>query len=208
MTNQIWFATGVTTDEVTIAELTLTNDAIGNASYLYADDSQTDYYSTSMTIINGVVTLSNGGGLMTNIMIDESNLTVITDVNNRKHKLHIKGKLDRYSYSHLVQKEDIVSVKVGDSVTSIGDDAFFDAYNLKYILLSNNITSIGQTAFYFTSNINNIVIPDSVTTIADIAFGFSNIEKIYISRENAQLHNVEFGDNIIFFGTLTNIYPL
>merc|ERR1711965_285886 len=93
MTNQIWFATGVTTDEVTIAELTLTNDATGNASYIYADDSQTDYYSTSMTISNGVVTLSSGGSLMTNMMVNESNPTEITDVNGIKHKLHINGKL-------------------------------------------------------------------------------------------------------------------
>ena len=56
------------------------------------------------------------------------------------------------------------------SVTSIGDSAFFDCYNLTDIEIPNSVTSIGDSAFYGCSSLTSIEIPNSVTSIGDSAF--------------------------------------
>ena len=59
---------------------------------------------------------------------------------------------------------------MGNGVTSIGDNAFFDCYYLKSITIGNGVTSIGEYAFSDCTSLTSIVIPDSVTSIGDCAF--------------------------------------
>ncbi|MDX2108621.1 MAG: leucine-rich repeat protein [Verrucomicrobiota bacterium] len=54
-------------------------------------------------------------------------------------------------------------------VTSIGKEAFFQCRSLTSVNIPNSITSIGDNAFYFTS-LTNVIIPNSVTSIGDWAF--------------------------------------
>ena len=56
------------------------------------------------------------------------------------------------------------------SVTSIGEDAFYDCSGLKSIQIPNSITNIGNDAFNFCTSLTNIVIPNSVTSIGEDAF--------------------------------------
>ena len=69
------------------------------------------------------------------------------------------------------QKEYIKTVKVGNGITGIGDDAFYYCSNLTSITIPNTVTSIGDDAFYYCSNLTSIIIPDSVTSIGDDVFG-------------------------------------
>ena len=66
------------------------------------------------------------------------------------------------------------------SVTSIGDSAFFDCYNLTDIEIPNSVTSIGDAAFENCVSLTSIEIPNSVTSIGDYAFyrcsGLTSIE--------------------------------
>ena len=57
------------------------------------------------------------------------------------------------------------------SVTSIGDEAFYDCRYLTSITIPNSVTSIGNYAFYVCSWLTSITIPNSVTSIGDEAFG-------------------------------------
>ena len=57
-----------------------------------------------------------------------------------------------------------------DSVTSIGNHAFYNCSGLTSITIPNGVTSIGSGAFYGCSGLTSITIPDSVTSIGSDAF--------------------------------------
>ena len=62
------------------------------------------------------------------------------------------------------------SYEIPDSVTSIGDCAFYGCYNLTNIIIPDSVTSIGNWAFKNCSSLTNITIPNSVTSIGERAF--------------------------------------
>ena len=62
------------------------------------------------------------------------------------------------------------SYEIPDSVTSIGDGAFYGCYNLTNIIIPDSVTSIGNWAFKDCSSLTNITIPNSVTSIGNYAF--------------------------------------
>ena len=56
------------------------------------------------------------------------------------------------------------------SVTSIGEQAFWDCSDLTSITIPNSVTTIGGSAFYGCSGLSSITIPNSVTSIGKEAF--------------------------------------
>ena len=75
----------------------------------------------------------------------------------------------------------LTSVTIPNSVTSIGNSAFSGCSGLTSIAIPNNVTSIGRSAFSGCSGLTSITIPNSVTTIGDWAFcGCSGLTSITI----------------------------
>ena len=64
----------------------------------------------------------------------------------------------------------ITSVDIPDSVTELGEWAFYQCTNLKSAKLSNSITTIPKYAFGHCSALTSIEIPNSVTAIGGDAF--------------------------------------
>ena len=64
----------------------------------------------------------------------------------------------------------LVSVNIGNNVTSIGKDAFSYCDSLTNVNISDSVTSIGDGAFLDCYNLKSITIPDSVTSIGNCAF--------------------------------------
>ena len=64
----------------------------------------------------------------------------------------------------------LVSIKIPESVTSIGKAAFAECTSLTTIEIPASVTSIGVSAFGICTNLSNIEIPESVTSIDSIAF--------------------------------------
>ena len=68
-------------------------------------------------------------------------------------------------------KNQITSVTIGTSVTSIGVQAF-RATGLTSITIPDSVTSIGNYAFYNCSALTSVVIPSIVTSIGDGVFAY------------------------------------
>ena len=72
-----------------------------------------------------------------------------------------------------------MSVMVPNSVTIIGDKAFYGCSGLTSITLPNGVKRIGISLFEDCSNLTSVTIPNSVTSIDDYAFfGCSRLTSI------------------------------
>ena len=64
----------------------------------------------------------------------------------------------------------LTSIEIPNSVTSIGECAFGDCHDLTSVEIGNSVTSIGDYAFYYCTGLTSVEIPNSVTSIGDYAF--------------------------------------
>ena len=100
-------------------------------------------------------------------------LTSITVSENNKYFSSLNGVLFNKDKTELVTYligNERTEYAIPDSVTSIGDRAFYKCSSLTSIIIPDSVTSIGDHAFYNCSSLTNITIPDSVTSIGDHAF--------------------------------------
>ena len=69
---------------------------------------------------------------------------------------------------------------ISDSVTTIGDYAFYMCTSLTSVTIPDSVISIGKSAFGGCSSLTSVTIPDSVTTIGVGAFkNCSNLTSVY-----------------------------
>ena len=92
---------------------------------------------------------------------------------------------------------------IPDSVTSIGERAFYGCSSLESIVIPDSVTSIGYWAFRGCSSLESIVIPDSVTSIGERAFeGCSSLTDVYYTGSESEWKAISIG----YFNTyLTNV---
>ena len=84
-----------------------------------------------------------------------------------------------------------------DTITSIGEKAFYNCSSLTTVTIPDSVTSIGDSAFYGCSSLTNSTIPDSVTSIGDNAFrDCSSLTSITIPDSVTKMG----GNNRIFYG--------
>ena len=73
------------------------------------------------------------------------------------------------------------SLVIPDSVTSIGNEAFSGCRSLRCVVISDGVTSIGNYAFWGCKSLKSLVIPDSVTHIGNGAFnGCESLKSLVI----------------------------
>jgi hypothetical protein len=101
-------------------------------------------------------------------------MTAITVSSGNSSYSSMNGVLFNESQTTLIQCPGglVESYIVPDSVTSIGDYAFFGCSSLNSITISNGVTSIGDSAFQYCGNLTSVTIPNSVTSIGESAFQY------------------------------------
>ena len=89
-------------------------------------------------------------------------------------------------------KKDIKKAEIPNSITSIGEYAFYECKNLTSITFGENsqLEIIGSSAFRFCNMLESIVIPDSVTRIDSIAFANCKNLTSVIFGNNSQLTSI------------------
>jgi hypothetical protein len=102
----------------------------------------------------------------------------------------VMGSTSNYgrAYCNMLQK-----VEIGDSVTSIGNSAFYYCYSLSSVIIPNSVTSIGNSAFYYCSSLSSVIIPNSVTSIGNSAFYYcSSLSSVIIPNSVTSIGNYAF----------------
>ena len=169
-------------------QTTLIQYAIGKANTDYTiPDSVTSiagnaffscYNLTSITIPAGVTSIDSSAFLycrkLMNIDVDSANPNYCSVDGN----LFNKDKTTLVQYA--IYKEDD-RYTIPDSVTSIGDYAFFASYNLTSITIPESVTSIGNWSFSDCLELSSITIPNSVTSLGNYAFnGCESLRSVVI----------------------------
>ena len=157
----------------------LTNIAIPNSVTSIGECTFIRCYAlTSIMIPNSVTSI--GKKVFENCSSLES---IVVDPNNAKYD-------SRNNCNAIIETESntlIAGCKksvIPNSVTSIGDYAFFYCSGLTSITIPNSVTSIGIDAFYGCENLKSVTIPNSVTSIGDYAFYYCTGLKTVINFSN------------------------
>jgi len=96
----------------------------------------------------------------------------------------------------------VMSIIIPDSVTSIGDYAFYGCLSLNSVTIPNSVTNIGAYAFANSSSspfpvgtLSSIAIPDSVTNIGEKAFyGCTKLTNVTIGNGVTSIGAGAFGE--------------
>jgi hypothetical protein len=178
-------------DEAATGELVIPNTIEGNPVTSIGDWAFNNCTSlTSITIGNSVTSIGDYAFLrctsLTSITIPDNVTSIGNDTfYNCSSLTTIEVGAENVNYADvngvLFNKEKTVlhtypAGKTGDnyvianSVTSIGDYAFFQCTSLTSITIPDSVTSIGESAFYKCTNLTSVTIPDGVTSIGRGAF--------------------------------------
>jgi hypothetical protein len=210
----------------------LTNVTIGNSVTNIGDYAFGGCSSlTSVTIPNSVTSIGDEAfgwcTSLTGVTIPEGvtnigfgpfaaciNLTAITVATNNPAYRSVAGVLFNKSQTTLIQYPGgiVGRYTIPNSVTSIGDCAFYKCTSLTGVAIPNNVTSIGDYAFGWYSGLTSITIPDSVTNIGGGAFdGCTNLTSVTIPDSVTSIRYWTFGEcyvmtNVTIPNSITNIW--
>ncbi len=142
---------------------------------------------TSITIPDSVTSIGYRA-----FMYCDSLARIVVDKNNSEYSSDSYGVLFNKNKTTLIQYpvgNTGTAYKIPDSVTSIGDEAFWDCTSLTSVTIPDSVISVGDDAFYDCTSLTSVTIPDSVTSIGDEVF-----------RDCTSLTSVTIGDGVTIIG--------
>ena len=102
---------------------------------------------------------------------------------------------EAFRWSKTIGCHFLKSLVIPDSVTNIGDYAFWGCTSLKSLVLPDSVSSIGDWAFWNCRSLTDIVIPDSVNSIGDRVFsGCCSLKSLVIPDSVSSIGERAFED--------------
>ena len=116
-----------------------------------------------------------------NILFNKDKSRIISFRNQKQTSYVIPNSVTSIGEYAFFACNSLAEVVIPNSVTNIGDRAFSFCSSLAEVVIPNSVTSIGEYAFFACNSLAEVVIPNSVTNIGDRAFSFcSSLAEVVI----------------------------
>ncbi|MCR5624669.1 MAG: leucine-rich repeat protein [Lachnospiraceae bacterium] len=102
-------------------------------------------------------------------------------------------------------KDEIVSIKIGEGITGIGNGAFRNCYNLEEIEFPESMVTIGAYAFYNCNSLKNVMLTDNITCLSKYSFAecdelrsvsIGKMEKAKIAQYDSKISRYAFDNSL------------
>lgn len=131
---------------------------------------------------------ASGGNYTIKVKITEGEVSIIGDSRFGTQLLY-----DPNQNAVAVYRSAIKKVRIGNSVTSIGEYAFFVCPSLTSVIIPDSVVSIGNNAFNVCFSLISVIIPDSITNISENAFnGCPGLTSVIIPDSVVSIGNSAF----------------
>ncbi|MBD5349735.1 MAG: leucine-rich repeat domain-containing protein [Bacteroides sp.] len=135
---------------------------IGESAFYYCSS------LTSVTIPNSVTTIGKSAFYYCS-SLTKAEFTSIESLCNISFSSDASNPL-RYAKNLYINGKEIKDLAIPESVTSIGNYAFYNCSGLTSVTIPESVTTIGEFAFRYCSGLTSVTIPNSVTSIGKYAF--------------------------------------
>ena len=109
-----------------------------------------------------------------NILFNKDKSRIISFRNQKQTSYVIQNSVTSIGEYAFFACNSLAEVVIPNSVTNIGDRAFSFCSSLAEVVIPNSVTSIGEYAFFACNSLAEVVIPNSVTSIGEGAFEYCN----------------------------------
>ena len=152
----------------------------------------------SLLILTKADTIQDSNGLIYTISDDDSYLIVGTNpppyqyidrnalLKDRKYTHivipdHVGDRLVRVIGTSSFRLAEIVSVKIANTISSIGDDAFAYCHQLEFVYFNpiSELVTMSQGVFYFCEKIKKIFLPPTLQNVSIYVLGKSAYDDVY-----------------------------
>lgn len=114
----------------------------------------------------------------------QSNVACITKYTGSAQTVTVPSTIGGYTVRKLgaafKNKTGVKTVTLPSTLTEIGKDAFYKAFNLTSVTIPNSVTKIDESAFEGTSKLTGLTLPSTLTTIGFSAFAESGLYTVTI----------------------------
>ena len=180
---------------------TPTSSGSGSQSQSSSSSTSTDIDDDEDDVVMGNPVIDNQGychlaGVLYEKNTDNKYVAKGLEENSTVTKVIIPASIDGIDVvkidGHAFKETNITSVDIADSVTEIGEKAFYYCRRLRDVKLSNSITKLANRTFFGCTSLTSLTIPATVTEIEEKA-----IEQCHDLVEIYNLSNVNVSSNLV-----------